>query len=77
MTSPSTIEAIREHYSLLVIEANTCLCYKDIPRAIDVKIQINKLKWVLFFILNSREITYMLNDLYRLSNDLTALIDPD
>ena len=74
MTSPSTIEAIREHYSQLVVEANTCLRYKDIPRAIDVKVQINKLKWVLSSILKSREITYMLNDLYQLSDDLTALI---
>ena len=74
MTSLNTIEAIREHYSQLVIEAVTCLRYQDIPRAIDMKIQVNKLKWVLSSIVKSREITYMLNHLYQLSADLTALI---
>ena len=73
MSSLSTIEAIREHYSQLVVEADACLRYKDIPRAIDLKIQINKLLRILSSILKSREITGMLNDLYQLNNDLTAL----
>ena len=77
MTSLNTIEAIREHYSLLVVEADTCIRYQDIPRAIDMKIQVNKLKWVLSSIVRSREITYMLNHLYQLSADLTKLIVPN
>ena len=77
MTSLNTIEAIREHYSLLVVEADTCIRYRDIPRAIDMKIQVNKLKWVLSSIVRSREITYMLNHLYQLSADLTKLIVPN